>query len=125
VKCHSSMQNWLFGLPVWILCEQSPWDHIPDYDILHSHHRENLKSYNPLFVKDYEHTLNFAFHLSRIFRSRWVRTFRVLLMFSSLNPCLIIAMVSVVLFLRFAQNLMLFLYWIHCKIASGQIHDSK
>jgi hypothetical protein len=25
VKCHSSMQNWLLGLPVRILYEQSPW----------------------------------------------------------------------------------------------------
>jgi hypothetical protein len=24
-KCHSSMQNWLFGLPGTILYEQSPW----------------------------------------------------------------------------------------------------
>jgi hypothetical protein len=24
VKHHSSMRNWLFGLPGWILCEQSP-----------------------------------------------------------------------------------------------------
>jgi hypothetical protein len=24
-----------------------------------------------------------------------------------------------------AQNLMLFVCWIHCKIVSGQIHDSK
>jgi hypothetical protein len=25
VKRHSSKRNWLFGLPGWILCEQSPW----------------------------------------------------------------------------------------------------
>jgi hypothetical protein len=25
VKCHSSMRNWLFGLPGRILCEHSPW----------------------------------------------------------------------------------------------------
>jgi hypothetical protein len=25
VKCHSSMRNWLFGLPTRSLCEQSPW----------------------------------------------------------------------------------------------------
>jgi hypothetical protein len=24
IKCHSSMQNWLFGLPGWILCETFP-----------------------------------------------------------------------------------------------------
>jgi hypothetical protein len=24
IKHHSSMQNWLFGLPGWILCEQPP-----------------------------------------------------------------------------------------------------
>jgi hypothetical protein len=24
-ESHSTMQNWLFGLPGWILCEQSPW----------------------------------------------------------------------------------------------------
>jgi hypothetical protein len=27
VKRHSSMRTWLFGLPGWILCEQSPWCH--------------------------------------------------------------------------------------------------
>jgi hypothetical protein len=25
VKCHSSMWNWLFGLPERVLCEPSPW----------------------------------------------------------------------------------------------------
>jgi hypothetical protein len=25
IKRHSSMCNWLFGLPGWIFCERSPW----------------------------------------------------------------------------------------------------
>jgi hypothetical protein len=37
----------------------------------------------------------------------------------------IIARVSVALFARFAQNLMLLLCRMHCEIASGQIQDSK
>jgi hypothetical protein len=41
-----------------------------------------------------EHALDFALHLSRFSRSRWVRAFCVRLMFSSLNACLIIARVS-------------------------------
>jgi hypothetical protein len=46
-------------------------------------------------------------------------------MLSSLNACLIIARVSVTIFPTSAQNLMLFLCRIHCKIASGQIRYSK
>jgi hypothetical protein len=46
-------------------------------------------------------------------------------MFSSSNACLIIANVSVALFPRFAQNLVLFLCRTHREIASGQINDSK
>jgi hypothetical protein len=46
------MWNWLFGLPGRILCEQ-PLDD-----------KEN-----------YEHAVDFALHLSRLFRSRWVCTF--------------------------------------------------
>jgi hypothetical protein len=80
VKRHSSMRNWLFGLPGRILSEQSV--------------KEND-----------EHALDFALHLPRHFRSRWVCTFRVRLLLSSPNACLIIARVSVALFPRFAQNL--------------------
>jgi hypothetical protein len=40
------------------------------------------------------------------------------------NACLIIAMFSVALFPRFAQNLVLLFRRIHREIASGQIHDS-
>jgi hypothetical protein len=56
--------------------------------------------------ENYEHALDFILHLSH--RSRWGWTFRVLLMLSSPNVCLIIARVSIALFPRFAQNLMLF-----------------
>jgi hypothetical protein len=47
------------------------------------------------------------------------------LMLSAPDTRLIIARVSVTLLLRFAQNLMLFFSWVHHKITSGQIHDSK
>jgi hypothetical protein len=88
--------------------------------------QEELFVTDPLDVKENdEHALDFAFHLSHIFRSRRVWTFSVQHMLSSLNACLIIARVSVALFPRFSQNLMLFLCRIHRKIASGQIHDSK
>jgi hypothetical protein len=42
---------------------------------------------------------------------------------SSPNACLIIARVSVALFTRFAQNLMLILCRIHREITSGEILD--
>jgi hypothetical protein len=79
---------------------------------------------NPLDVKEnYEHALDFASHLYRLFRSRWVWTFRVRLMLSFPNACLIIVRVS--LFPRYPQNIMLLLCWIHRKIASGQILKLK
>jgi hypothetical protein len=56
--------------------------------------------------KSDEHALDFAFHLSRLFRSRWFWTFRVQLMLSSPNACLIISRISVALSPRFAQRLM-------------------
>jgi hypothetical protein len=68
---------------------------------------------------------DFALHLPHLFRSWWVWTYCARLILSSQNACLIIARVSVTLFLRFAQNLVLFLCRIHCEIASAQIHDSK
>jgi hypothetical protein len=61
--------------------------------------------HNPLdAVENDEHALDFALHLSHLFRSQWVWTFRVRLMLSSSNACLIMARVSASLFLRFAQN---------------------
>jgi hypothetical protein len=71
-----------------------------------------------------EHALDFAFHLSRLFRPRCVWTSGVLLVLSSPKACLIIVRASVALFQRFVQNLM-FLCRIYREIASGQIHDSK
>jgi ABC-type dipeptide/oligopeptide/nickel transport system permease subunit len=47
------------------------------------------------------------------------------LMLSSLNAFLINSRVSVALFPRFAQNLMLFLCQIHHEITSGQIHSAE
>jgi hypothetical protein len=47
------------------------------------------------------------------------------LMLSSQIACLILARVSVALFPRSAQSLMLIRSRIHHEIASGQIHDSK
>jgi hypothetical protein len=46
-------------------------------------------------------------------------------MLSSSNVCVIIARVSISFLTRFAQNLILFLCWIHSEIVSGQIQDSK
>jgi hypothetical protein len=71
-----------------------------------------------------DHALGFAFHLFRPFSVSVNLTFCVRLMLSSPNACLIIARVSVALFPRFAQNLMLF----HCdssQTALDQVHDSK
>jgi hypothetical protein len=79
----------------------------------------------PLNVKEIdEHVLDLVLHLSRLFRFQWIWTFRVRLMVSSPNTCLIIAGVSVALFLIILQNLTLFLSGIHRKTVSGQIHDS-
>jgi hypothetical protein len=64
--------------------------------------------------------LDRAIRLFRISQSRRVWTFRVLLMLSLPNACLIIDSVSVALFPRFVQNMMLFPCRIHCDIASGQ-----
>jgi hypothetical protein len=49
----------------------------------------------------------------------------VRLMLSTPKACLIIALVSVALFSRFAQNVMHNICWIRREIASGQIHGSK
>jgi hypothetical protein len=71
--------------------------------------RTNSFVNNPFDVKEnYEHALDFAFHLFRLFRSRWAWPFRVRLMLSSPNARLIIARVSVALFQRFAQTFMMF-----------------
>jgi hypothetical protein len=81
---------------------------------------------NALDVKEHDqHTPDSALNLSRLFRFWWVWTFRAQLMLSSSNACLITVSVSVALFSRFAQNLMLFLWWIHREIGSGQMHGSK
>jgi hypothetical protein len=102
VKHHSSLRNWLFDLPGIILCDQSPWRERKLWDCF-----------------------DFALHFSRSFRSRWVSTFRVRLMHSYPNPCLINARVSVPLFPRFEQNLMHTCCQIHREIAAGQMNDSK
>jgi hypothetical protein len=82
IKHHSNMWNWLSGLPGWIFCEQS------------LRRQEND-----------EHALDFALLLSHLFQSRWVWTFRVQLMLSSPNACLITASVSVTLFQDFHKIL--------------------
>jgi hypothetical protein len=54
---------------------------------------------NPLDIKENdEHAPDFSLHLSCLLRSQWVWIFHFQLMLSSLNACLITAMVSVVLF---------------------------
>jgi hypothetical protein len=81
---------------------------------------------NLLDVKEnYENAVGFTLQLSRHFRSRWVTTFRIGIMPPSPNACLIIARVTVSLFPKFVQNLMLFLCRIRSVIASGQMNDSK
>jgi hypothetical protein len=81
---------------------------------------------NPLDVKENdEHALAFAPHLSRLFQSWLVWTFRAWLTLSSLNACKIIARVCVTIFPRFAQNLMLFVCRTHRKIAIRPDKDSK
>jgi hypothetical protein len=81
---------------------------------------------NPLDIKEIDkHALDFDLLLSSLFRSRWILTFCVRPMLSSPNACLIIGRVSVALFPRVAQNLMLFLCQIHREIIWGQIHDTK
>jgi hypothetical protein len=101
IKCHSSKQNWLFGLSGRTLCEQSD---VKEHD---------------------EHTPDFALNPSHLFRFWWVWTFRAQLMLSSPNACLITVSASVALFPRFVQNLVLFLWWSHHEIGSGQMHGSK
>jgi hypothetical protein len=87
VKHHSSMQNWLYGLP-----------------------------------GNDEYALECALRLSR---SQLVWAFHVRLILSSPKACLIIVRVSVALFPRFAQHLMLFLCRSHREIATGQMYNSK
>jgi hypothetical protein len=78
---------------------------------------------------NYEHTLDFALRLSCLFQSAPNRVCHsnthVRLILSSLNACLIITRVTVALFPRFAQHLMLTFCQIHHKIASGQRNYSK
>jgi hypothetical protein len=68
-----------------------------------------------------ERALDFAHQQFHLLQSQWVWTFHVQLMLFSLNTFLIFARVSVTLFQRFTQNLMLF----HHEISSGQMHDSN
>jgi hypothetical protein len=83
IKRHSSMRNWLFNY--------------------HDEFFMDIKEND-------EHSLGFDLHLSLLFRSRWVWIFRVWLVLSSPNACLIIGKVSVAIFPRFSQNLMLFFF---------------
>jgi hypothetical protein len=103
---HSFMRNWSVGLPGRTVFN------------------------DPLDVKeDDEHALYFALHLSLLFRSALSRAChsntRVRLMHYSSNACLIVSSVSIVLFTRFAQNLMLFLCRTHHKIALRHVYGSK
>jgi hypothetical protein len=105
VRRKSNMRNWLF-----LTC----YDELFVSNLLHM--KEND-----------EHALDFSLHLSCLFRF-WFRfrvwTFRVRLMPSSPNACLIIAKISVPCLPRFAQSLVLFLCRILREILSGQIHNS-
>jgi hypothetical protein len=101
VKRHSSMRNWLFGLPGRILCDVKEND---------------------------EHAFDFALHLTRISRSNlnWAchSNNRIRLMISSLTACLIVERVSVALLQDLQKKLMLFLCGIHREIASGHHHTT-
>jgi hypothetical protein len=84
----------------------------------------------PLRVRNnYKHALHFALHLSHLFylseSGLSLSNAYLWLMLTFLNTCLIFAKVSVAHRSRLAQNLMHTCCWIHCEIASGQIHDSK
>jgi hypothetical protein len=69
-----------------------------------AYHQDELFVNNPLDVIEKDGlALDFALHLFRPFRSRWVWTFRVRIMLSFPYACIIIASVSVALFPRFAQ----------------------
>jgi hypothetical protein len=102
VEGQGSMRNWLFGLPKLIICEQFPWC------------QRKCWACSWLFPSP---VLRFW--------SQWVWTFPVRLMVSFLNVHLLFTRVSVSLFPRFAQYLMLFLCRIHREIASVQMHDCK
>jgi hypothetical protein len=95
VKRHSSIRNWLFGLPGGILCEQSPWCQ----------------------RKRWACTLDFTLHLACCSNTH------VWLMLSFLNTCLIIARVTISLFPRFARNLMHAHCRFHRQITSGHTHS--
>jgi hypothetical protein len=78
LKHHSSMWNWLFGLPEWILYEQSHWCQRKWWVC-------SWPCSSPVLPS----------------LSHWVWAFCVWLMFSSPNACLIITRVSVALFQDF------------------------
>jgi hypothetical protein len=79
---------------------------------------------NPIDIKENdEHDLDFLFACLAFFGLCEFRHFRWELILFPPNACLIIVRVSIALFPRFAQNLMLFLCRIHNENTSGQIHD--
>jgi hypothetical protein len=89
IKHHSFMQNWLLGMPGQFFLN-SPFDV-----------KENDKN-----------ALDFVLHLSHLYRFRWVWTSCVRLIRSSLNACVIIARLSVILFLRCWDLFAVFMSWI-------------
>jgi hypothetical protein len=97
VKCHDSMWNWPFGLQG----EPSPC------------------------CQNAEHALDIAHQLSHVFCSWWVWTLCARLTLSSPKVVLSLPGSPSHCFLRFSQNLMLFLCRIHHEISSGKIHDPK
>jgi hypothetical protein len=105
---------------------QSPWNVTIVCEIDSLACQDEFFINTPTDVKENdEHSLHFTLHLSRLFCSRWVWTFRIRLVLSSPNASLITVRVSVAFFPWFAQNLMLFPCRIKREIASGQIHDSN
>jgi hypothetical protein len=102
MKRHSSLRNWLFCLSERILYEHSPW------------YRRKLcvcswLCSSPVLPSSVSVSLDFPCTAHAILPERLSNHSQGL-------HCT---------FPGFAQNLILFLCWIHHEITSGQIHDSR
>jgi hypothetical protein len=97
VKRHSSMRKWLFGLPGWMLYEQSPWC--------------QRKLWACSWLCSSPVLPFFFFCLSEFGRSVYGSCYLLQMLANH-------ARVSIALFPTFEQNLMLFLRQLHRKIAS-------
>jgi hypothetical protein len=130
-RCFVMMQQSVFlspklGAKSWPIFMQSPQNVTVVCGIDCLDCQNELFVHNPLDVKENdEHALDFDLRPSLPFSHSVSLALRVWLMLPSPNACLIIARVSVQLFPRFAQNLMILLCGTHREIAPSRIHDSK